>query len=301
MAEEPALGTVVVVKPLNIRQSKPSTSAAIVRQQQIGAALTVTAILQGDAVNGNSRWYAGTEGTFFWSGACSEINPLAGPKPSGALGGRVESAKPALHGFDINRPLNNSDLKSFYAQGFRFCLRYLTRAANAPQAGDLTRDEADRILANGFALMAVQHVASEGWHPTATLGRTYGQNAVDNAQSVGLPPGVNLWLDLEGVSDTATAPDVVDYCNAWFKAVEAADYATGIYVGANSRLSGDDLFWRLKTKHYWKSGSKVPDIPVRGYQMLQWIPPGPDTADTIDRNVTQNDAFGDAVQWLTRA
>src|SRR6516165_3141441 len=34
-------------------------------------------------------------------------------------------------------------------------------------------------------------------------------------------------------------------------------------VGAKAILAGDELFWRLTTKHYWKSGSRVPDIPSR--------------------------------------
>ena len=65
-------------------------------------------------------------------------------------------------------------------------------------------------------------------------------------------------------------------------------------------LTGNELFWRLTTKHYWKSGSSVPDIPHRGYQLIQSIIRN-DKIDgvTIDRNLTKNDNFGGSVQWLS--
>jgi hypothetical protein len=48
----------------------------------------------------------------------------------------------------------------------------------------------------------------------------------------------------------------------------------------------------LTTKHYWKSGSRVPDIPHRGYQLIQTIIRN-DKIDgvAIDRNLTKNDNF----------
>jgi len=55
------------------------------------------------------------------------------------------------------------------------------------------------------------------------------------------------------------------------------------------------VFWDLKTTHYWKSGSTVPDIPHRGYQMIQTIKAG-----QVDRNVVKDDDFGNAVLWLTK-
>ena len=98
---------------------------------------------------------------------------------------------------------------------------------------------------------------------------------------------MNVWLDLEGVRHSAAAQDVIEYCNAWFEQVETAGYTTGIYVGASAILSGDQLFFNLRTKHYWKSGSAVPDIPHRGYQMIQRIVPGDSVAGVlIDRNLT---------------
>ena len=218
-----------------------------------------------------------------------------------SLFGTVVSASPGLQGFDANTQLSSASARGLRDAGFRFCLRYLTRD-RGQQPHDLSADEANHILDAGLALMAVQHVEGEGWHPTAALGATYGANAAANAQQVGLPPGVNLWLDLEGVASGTNPAVVIDYCNAWFGAVTAAGYVSGVYVGANAILSGDDLYWRLRTQHYWKSGSTVPDISHRGYQLVQRIVAGDAVAGVaIDRNVTKTDALGGTVQWLSRA
>src|SRR5207244_7123083 len=105
--------------------------------------------------------------------------------------------------------------------GFDFGIRYISRAeSEAPS--DLTANEASAILNAGLALMAVQHVAKAGWLPSAALGTTNGRNAAKNANSVGFPAGVNLWLDLEGAATAATAQQVIEYCNAGFTAVDNA-------------------------------------------------------------------------------
>ncbi|MGJ0507299.1 MAG: glycoside hydrolase domain-containing protein [Methylocystis sp.] len=174
----------------------------------------------------------------------------------------VEQAAMGLQGFDANTTLTASSAAKLKAAGFSFAIRYLSR--RDPASSDLTADEADIILASGLALMAVQHVERAGWEPSEALGSEYGANAAANAAAAGLLKGVTIWLDLEGVNHTTSAETVIDYCNAWFAKVQQAGYVTGIYVGANSNLSGDQLYWRLKTRSYWKSGSNVPDIPERG-------------------------------------
>ncbi|MGA2741217.1 MAG: hypothetical protein ABSG65_27735 [Bryobacteraceae bacterium] len=40
--------------------------------------------------------------------------------------------------------------------------------------------------------MAVQHVREPGWSPSQSLGQQDGGQAVQNAQLVGFPPGVNI-------------------------------------------------------------------------------------------------------------
>jgi Domain of unknown function (DUF1906) len=186
-----------------------------------------------------------------------------------ALNGQVASAVSGLIGWDTDARVMKSTAQDYYARGFRFCIRYLTRGAAKQAANDLSAAEASTILSAGLALSAVQHVALEGWEASKAKGGTYGQNAVANAQQIGLPKGMNLWLDLEGVGKASSHQDVIEYCNAWFDPVEGAGYVGGVYVGANAVLTSTELFLDLKTKHYWKSGSTVPDIPHRGYQVIQ--------------------------------
>jgi hypothetical protein len=98
----------------------------------------------------------------------------------------------------------------------------------------------------------------------------------------------------------ALMPVQIAYCNAWFAELESAGFVPGVYVGAKAILTGNELFWRLTTKHYWKSGSRVPDIPHRGYQLVQSIIRN-DKIDgvAIDRNLTKSDNFGGSVLWLS--
>src|SRR5678815_1593016 len=60
-------------------------------------------------------------------------------------------------------------------------------------------------------------------------------------------------------------------CNAWIEEVESAGFVPGVYIGARAILTGEEIFWRLRAKHFWKSGSRVPEIPHRGYQLIQKI------------------------------
>jgi Domain of unknown function (DUF1906) len=207
---------------------------------------------------------------------------------------KVERAPPGTIGFDLNSKINAAKAKQFYADGYRFCLRYVGRTDHHA-SNDLTEDEGKVILDAGLAMMVVQHYPGAGWVPDAALGDDYGRHAASNASQAGIPDGVNVFVDLEGIKSGTPASDVIAYCNSWFAAVETGGYVPGVYVGANAILSGDELYWDLKTTHYWKSGSTVPDIPHRGYQMVQTIKKG-----QIDRNVTKDDNFLNAVLWLIK-
>jgi hypothetical protein len=138
------------------------------------------------------------------------------------------------------------------------------------------------------------------WSPSALLGQRDGQNAATNAQQVGLPPGVNVWCDVEGVSSAATPQDVIDYCQAWHSAVEIADYIPGLYVGCDTKLTGEQLR-DLSFQHYWRSQSSVPEIPHRGYQIIQLFPSISAVGIAIDLDVTQTDREGGQAQWLRLA
>lgn len=212
------------------------------------------------------------------------------------LRGEVQGAIPSVPGFDSDTIITAVAAQQFHGAGYKFCLRYLSLVGQeSPQ--DLSTEEATDVLNSGLALMPVQHVRRPGWLPSQDLGEQYGQDAATNAQNVGFPIGVNIWCDLEGVSAQAAQQDVIDYCEAWYEAVDSAGYIPGLYVGAGARLTGQQLY-DMRFQHYWRSQSEVPDIPKRGYQLLQLFPSIQLNGLLIDLDVAQNDSERGAAQWL---
>jgi len=213
-----------------------------------------------------------------------------------ALPGIIQAAPDEALGFDCDSVVSLDAAEQFVAQGYQFCLRYLSY--NDMQGpNDLTFAEANDILAAGLGLMAVQHVMPEGWAPTAALGQTYGANAANNAAAVGFPPGVNVWCDLEGVNPGSQPQDVIDYCNAWYGAVAAAGFVPGLYVAYDAILSGQQIY-DLAFEHYWQSAGAVPMLPQRGYQMSQLLYDPLINGINIDQDTTQTDAKGGQALWL---
>ena len=216
---------------------------------------------------------------------------------SPTLPGAVQAATPNLKGFDADTVITSTTAQQFVNEGYAFCARYLS-LGSTEASGDLSNTEATDILNAGLSLIAVQHVLAEGWVPSAFLGAEHGHNAANHATSIGLPQGMNIWCDLEGVASGTSAATVVAYCQAWYKAVVDAGYVPGLYVGANSVLTGEQLYDDLSFQHYWKSLSNVPTPAVRGYQLIQ---SGTTTVNGvgIDGDTTQTDNLGGEVLWLS--
>jgi hypothetical protein len=211
--------------------------------------------------------------------------------------GTVQSAPVGSLGFDVNAVLTSEFAQGFVAQGFKFCLRYISRGIEV--GTDLTSTEAEHILNTGLALMPVQHVRRPGWIPSAAIGTQDGQHAANNASTIGFPVGVNVWCDLEGVALGTSAQAVIEYCNAWLEAVNAAGYLPGLYVGFQTLLNEQQLF-QLKFQHYWRSQSNVPNLGKRGYQMIQLFPEIQVNGLKVDVDITQTDYKGGGPQWLIR-
>jgi len=109
------------------------------------------------------------------------------------LPGQVQDAASSVPGFDCDAVLSADLARQFFSQGYKFCLRYLSRAQAAQ---NLTVQEVMDILNSGLALMPVQHARPPGWSPDASLGQADGQEASANAKATGFPSGVSLWCDL---------------------------------------------------------------------------------------------------------
>jgi hypothetical protein len=228
----------------------------------------------------------------------SNVTPQSGNGMASLLPGGAKKSLSGATGFDSDTALSASVAQAFVQNGFSFVIRYLSLGESEDE-GDLSTAEARDILNSGLAVMAAQHVDYPGWTPSETLGSQYGANAAANAQKVGLPAGMNIWLDLEGVDESVSSSDVIAYCNAWFAAVAGAGYIPGLYVGADAILNSEELYYDLDVEYYWHSGSDVPPVDVRGYCMVQTI----NDAYEIDgcaycRDVIQADSMGSTPVWL---
>ncbi len=216
--------------------------------------------------------------------------------PLVSLPGTVQKAPAGVQGFDVNQPLSAADAQALKNAGYDFCLRYIPRVS---VKNCLTNAEALAILNAGIALMPVQHVSPDNWHPSKQLGTDYGNTAANYAKNVvGLPPGMNVWCDLEMIAPHTFAADVIAYCQAWYTAVHAAGYIPGVYVGFHAILNSEQLYNDISFKHYWSAYNN--DIPVatRGFQLMQSEVISP-TGIEIGPDKTQNDHLGDAVLWLS--
>jgi Domain of unknown function (DUF1906) len=221
------------------------------------------------------------------------------------LDGHVYTAPDGARGFDADEKISPRTAAAFYAQGYRFCLRYVGRVKSG--AKDLKRSEAQGLLAAGLGLMPVQHVASETqWAPTPGKGRSYGAFAAAEAERIGIPPGVTVWCDLEGVALGTDPNSVVAYCNEWHSAVAKAGFVPGLYVGWQAGLSATRLYRDLRFTHYWAAYNlNADEAPVtRGVQMRQAVRmpkdrvPGVDFLFQTDR--VRADALGGRPTLLAR-
>lgn len=200
-------------------------------------------------------------------------------------------------GFDCNSRLSATAAKLFQSHGYEFVLRYVPRLVQ--HANDLTADELGLIRAVGLGVMLVQHVESDlSWRPTAEKGTAYGETAAARCVALGIAPRSTVWLDLEAVGEGVPASDIIAYCNNWYRAVHAMGYEPGVYVGWRSGLTPDQLYWRLKARHFWGAYNLNADErpSIRGVQMRQRevragdVPLGVGIA--IDVDVVTGDALG---------
>jgi len=186
------------------------------------------------------------------------------------LPGHVFTAPDGVRGFDTAETVSQSAAAAFRQRGYRFCVRYVRR--DKPHASALSAKEAKYLLAAGIGLMLVQYVESESaWIPGAAKGTTNGVIAGSEAAKLGVPWGVTVWCDLEGVAPGTSAQRVIDYCNRWHAAVSSAGYVPGLYVGYHARLSPTQLYRSLRFTHYWGAYNlNLGQYPaVRGLQMKQ--------------------------------
>src|SRR6266704_2047751 len=190
-----------------------------------------------------------------------------------SLPGHVFTAPDGVRGIDTAETVSASAAAALRKQGFRFCVRYVRR--DLPHASALSVNEAKSLLNAGLGIMAVQYVESDSsWKPSAAKGSRNGGVAASEAEKLGLPWGVTIWCDLEGVEVGTPSQTTIDYCNRWHGAVSAAGYVPGLYVGYRAGLTPLQLYRSLRFTHYWGAYNlNVDQYPaVRGLQMKQIRP-----------------------------
>jgi hypothetical protein len=186
-------------------------------------------------------------------------------------------------GFDTSAPIDATQSAALFAAGYRFAIRMIGLESGASWA--LTAAEASLIRGAGLSLGVVQTYRNASF--TADQGTTDGASAASQAQTIGVPQGVNLWCDVEGTYDV-TASVLVAYLNNWAEAVTGAGYRPGLYNGPEALLSGAQVT-DLAFQSYWQAGALVPQAD-RGYQLIQLYPPNTVVCGVdIDIDVAQED------------
>ena len=187
-----------------------------------------------------------------------------------SLPGHVFTAPDGVRGFDTAETITPRAAGAMRAHGYRFCVRYVRR--DKLHASALSAAEARSLLSNGIGIMLVQYVESESsWNPTRVKGTANGRTAANEAAKLGVPWGVTVWCDLEGVAPRTSSSKVIDYCNNWHLSVASAGYVPGLYVGYHAGLNAAQLYRSLRFSHYWSAYNLNADQApaVRGVQMRQ--------------------------------
>lgn len=207
-------------------------------------------------------------------------------------------AKQAISGalaFDVDQPLSGAQAAAFVAAGYSACGRYVPRTP-AHVKGCLTALEIQILVTAGLGIFCVQRCPEPGWYPSSALGTEYGQYAAQYASEIGLPAGMHLWLDLEGVAPGAVSGDIVAYCHNWASAVSQKGYLCGLYVGWLPGLNPRQIY-DLPFNSYWKAYNYDDGVPTRGYQIIQKTEKTLDGI-TFDPDIIQKDQLGDLPMLL---
>ena len=143
----------------------------------------------------------------------------------------------------------------------------------------VTVQELEDMTSVGMSFMPVTYALE--FDPAHTLARL---------AALGLPKGVTVWLDVEGVN--LEPMTLIAKINVWANAVVSAGYEAGIYVGAGCPLTSTQLTW-LAVSRYWHSCSRALE-PERGYCVRQLRPNDVTVCNRdLDMDVIEPDYHGD--------
>lgn len=162
---------------------------------------------------------------------------------------RLVIGKPGDLCVDVDEPLDAGTCSSMRAGGVKGVFRYLS---------DLTVSEVATITAAGLILYFVNHSRLPGWIPSAAEGGRDAAGDIANFKHLGIPVGVHMFFDLEGVGG-ASPSNLIAHLDAYASAIKAAGYIPAVYVGERSLLNSVQLY-ALGFVLYWHGASHVEDI-----------------------------------------
>lgn len=220
--------------------------------------------------------------------------PTRLPRPTG----RAAECPAGVNGFDCDAPVSANAANAFRKAGYRFAVRYVPRLK--PRSNDLSIPEISRLHQAGIAVSIVQHVESDAsWEPTPEKGQNYGRVAATTCKSLGVPAGVTVWLDLEGVATFVPAAVTIMYARLWFTEVKGAGYQPGLYVGWHAGLDAQELY-RLPFARYWAAYNlNVDQRPARvGVCMKQRAARPGDLPKGVDFPIDTDLVTGDLIGRL---
>lgn len=122
-------------------------------------------------------------------------------------------------------------------------------------------------------------------------------------QALDLPPGVSVFLDLEGLPTWHSDPAwLIDQINAWCTEVKIYGYMPCLYVGVPQPLTAGELY-SLPTVRYWMGQGRNVDRfghsadPDCGFCMHQHYPSLARGGLLVDDNTIAPDALGRLPVW----
>lgn len=151
------------------------------------------------------------------------------------------------------------------------------------------------VLEAGMAFMPV------------TFGGAYENGPLDEVaqlQMLEIPPGVSVWLDLEGLKAYHTDPlKLTMLINAWADVIAAKGWMPCLYVGCPQPLTSVELH-ALHVVRYWKGQGRCVDRnnalaePTNGWCMTQMFPSVTRAGVLVDGNMIGQDYKARTPSWV---
>lgn len=153
--------------------------------------------------------------------------------------------------------------------------------------------------------LAHVHDAGMAMMPVTFGGRLDGDAAAAQLHALGIPPGVHVWLDVEGPPIFAMGAGLIPRIAAWCTAVRNAGYVPAGYIGSPQPLTSEEL-WKLPFKLYWRGQGSIRDRynalaePDCGWCMTQSFPSFKKAGVLVDAEIVGQDYHRRAPVWCAR-